>query len=68
MVERKYIDYKSFKFPEINPIELKSKTKNQEVKLANYRYPAKSQESKKGIIYFIPGYGDYVGRYGYLGK
>lgn len=36
-------------------------------KIANYRYPSQ-QKDKKGIIVFIPGYGDYVQRYGYFAK
>ena len=46
------------KFPEVDPIDFKIKQGFQEYKIANYRYPCITKE-RKGIIYFIHGYGDY---------
>lgn len=63
--KHKYIDYTSLKFPETNPIDLF--TADKRFKLANYRYPAATTE-RKGIIYFIHGYGEYVSRYAYFGR
>jgi acylglycerol lipase len=51
----------------VNPIELKSKSGNKEYKLENYRYPSQTGD-RKGIIYFIHGFGDYCGRYAYFAK
>jgi pimeloyl-ACP methyl ester carboxylesterase len=61
----KYIDYTSVSFPEVNPFELVSSDKR--FRLANYRYPSVAKE-RKGIIYFIHGYGEYVRRYAYFGE
>jgi len=55
---KKYIDYKALQFPEVNPIDIKIKLSQNEYKLANYRYPSIHKE-KKGIIYFVHGFGDY---------
>jgi pimeloyl-ACP methyl ester carboxylesterase len=62
--KHKYIDYTSTHFPEVNPVELVSSDKR--FRLANYRYPAAKE--RKGIIFFIHGYGEYVKRYAYFGK
>lgn len=64
--KHKYIDYTSVAFPEINPVELVSADKR--FRLANYRYPATASKERKGIIYFIHGYGEYVRRYAYFGQ
>lgn len=45
-----------------------TKSDGRDVKIANYRYPSANQNEKKGIIYFVHGYGDYCGRYAYLAK
>jgi alpha-beta hydrolase superfamily lysophospholipase len=36
--------------------------------LKSYRYPVPEGTTRKGIIVFVHGYGDYVGRYAYKGK
>jgi hypothetical protein len=64
--KHKYIDYTSTHFPEVNPVELVSADKR--FRLANYRYPAAVAKERKGIIFFIHGYGEYVKRYAYFGK
>jgi alpha-beta hydrolase superfamily lysophospholipase len=38
------------------------------MKIQNYLYPAKEGVKRKGIVYFVHGYGEYNGRYAYLGK
>jgi len=65
--KRKFIDFKGTTFPEINPIEINSKSGNKEYKLANYRYPCQAGE-RKGIVYFVHGFGDYCARYAYFAK
>lgn len=68
MIGRKRVDFTQFEFPEVNPIDLRlpSYNKRSEIRLANYRWPAEG--TKKGVVHYIHGYGDYVGRYGYLAK
>ena len=39
---------------------------NRYVPIANYRYPAFGK--RKGIVYFVHGYGEYCQRYAYFGK
>ncbi|TNV77116.1 hypothetical protein FGO68_gene7903 [Halteria grandinella] len=69
-----FIDYNKYQFPEINPLNFKgySLRTKEYFPIANYRYPAyfdtQKQEKKKGIIYFIHGYGEYTGRYAYFAK
>lgn len=65
--QKKYIDFKAYKFPEINPIDFKVKSKGKEVKIANYRYPSANKD-KKGLVYYMHGYGDYCARYAYFAK
>ena len=38
------------------------------VKLQNYRYPANTSVTRKGIVTFTHGYGDYMGRYAFMAK
>ncbi len=64
---KKYIDYKQFKFPEINPIDMKVKKGSREYKLATFRYPAQTHD-RKGIIFFNNGYGDYCARYAHIAQ
>ncbi|TNV72939.1 hypothetical protein FGO68_gene9903 [Halteria grandinella] len=54
-----FIDFREFPFPEVNPLKIQD--------LANYRYPS-LQSKRKGIIFYIHGYGEYVQRYGYFAK
>jgi hypothetical protein len=65
---RKRVNYTDeiYNFPEINPIDLKLSGYNGrgEVRIANYRWPAKGE--CKGVVHWIHGYGDYVARYGYI--
>ena len=65
-----YIDYKNAHYPEANPMSLRvySQMQGRYIWLANYRYPAVDQKNRKGIIYFVHGYGEYVGRYAYFAK
>ena len=35
--------------------------------IANYRYPCLTKE-RKGVVFFLHGFGEYVGRYAYLAK
>lgn len=65
--KRKFIDWKSIQFPQVNPVELVSKSGKSQYKLNNYRYPSQTGETK-GIIQFIHGYGDYCARYAYFAK
>lgn len=65
--QKKYFDYKEYQFPEANPIELTVKQSNKQIKLANYRYPALTKD-RKGVVYFINGYGDYCARYAYFAQ
>lgn len=38
------------------------------IKLADYRYPCHPFVQKKGTIFFIHGYGEYVQRYAYFAQ
>ena len=38
--KKKFIDTKAVQFPEVNPVEMKVKSKGREIKLATYRYPS----------------------------
>jgi len=63
-----YIDFGAHRFPEVNPLPLVSVSQRtgKYFKLANYRYP--SQGKRKGIIFFVHGYGEYCERYAYFAK
>jgi hypothetical protein len=65
-----YIDFKSIKYPVVNPVAIMAvqKHNNQYMKIQNYLYPAKEGVRRKGIVYFVHGYGEYNGRCAYLGK
>lgn len=65
--DKKYIDIKAIQFPEFNPIDLKVKSGDIEYKLANYRYPSQTKD-KKGIIFYLHGFGEHCGNYGYFAK
>lgn len=54
-------------FPEINPVDMIVKSKGKELKLANYRFPSLTPD-RKGIIYFVNGYGDYCRRYAFFAQ
>ena len=70
IIFRKKVDFMNdeFKFPHVNPIDLvlPSYKGNGKVKIANYLWPAKGE--RKGVVHWIHGYGDYVGRHGFLAK
>ena len=38
------------------------------VRIQNYRYPADSSNTRKGIVHFFHGAGEYAGRYGHLAQ
>ncbi|TNV76998.1 hypothetical protein FGO68_gene15358 [Halteria grandinella] len=63
---KQFIDYRAIPFPQLNPIPIIVKQSGKDITLANYRYPCKGR--RKGIVYFVHGYSEYVGRYGYLAK
>ena len=65
--QKKYIDYKAVQFPEVNPIEMVVKGQGKSIKIANFRYPALTS-TRKGVIHFNNGYGDYCARYGFLAE
>ena len=44
MFQRKFVDFKSAKFPEINPVKMTAMSKNKEVKIVNYRFPSQSKD------------------------
>ena len=71
----KFIDFSMHQFPQVNPIDFKmpaykfeSKVVGEEVRLQNYRYPCADSVSRKGIVQFIHGHGDYAGRYAFMAK
>ena len=70
IASRKYVGftYSKYQFPQINPIDFRKPAYNSksEVKIANYRWPAIGD--CKGIVHWVHGLGDYVGRYGYLAE
>ena len=39
-----------------------------EVTIQNYRHPADSSVTRKGIVHFFHGAGEYAGRYGFLAQ
>ena len=68
--QRKYIDIKAVKWPEIDPIEHIVKSGRKEYKIANYRYPAQvnSASERKGIIFFQHGHRSNCKNYAYVAK
>jgi alpha-beta hydrolase superfamily lysophospholipase len=68
LFENKYLDFTQYNFPETNPLDYRRpKYKGSStIKLANYRTPAIGE--RKGIVQYVHGYGDYTGRYAYLGE
>ena len=70
MSARKYVDFtnEKYQFPLINPIDYRKPGYNNkgEVRIANYRWQANGD--CKGIVHWVHGFGDYVGRFGYLAK
>ena len=75
MFDRKFIDFSAHKFPEVNPIDFKmpaykgeSRIAGEEVRLQNYRYPCVDGVTRKGIVQWMHGHGDYAGRYGFMAK
>ena len=67
--QRKYLDYKAVKWPEVNGIEMvrPDYKGNGTVKLQTYRYPELTDDLK-GVVTFVHGYGDYAGRYAYFAR
>ena len=66
---RRHIDFTSVDWPEVNPVDYRISAKNgEEIRIQNYRYPAIDPANRKGIVQLIHGYGDYIGRYAWLGK
>jgi len=68
-LKRKKVDFSKFVFPEVNPLELSLpdyKNKGSTVKLVNYRWPAVGE--RRGVVHWVHGYGDYVGRHGWIAQ
>lgn len=64
----KFIDFRKYNFPEVDPVVLKSHDfDGKEVYLKNYRYPSLLPK-RLGIVFFVHGYGEYVQRYAYLAQ
>ena len=66
-LEKKYIDYKKLSFPISESFYINDSGKK--IKLESYKYPTTlASELKRGTVFFVHGYGDYVGRYAYFAK
>ena len=67
--QRKYLDFKVSRWPEVNGIEITRPDYkgNGSVKLQTYRYPELTDDLK-GVVTFLHGYGDYSGRYAYFAR
>ncbi len=49
------------RFPEVNQMGVRGVQGGKEIRLADYRYPSSNAVlERRGIIYFIHGYGDYI--------
>ena len=47
-------------FPELDPLDLRVKQGNKEIKLMTYRYPPSANfKESKGIIFYLHAYGTY---------
>ncbi|TNV77717.1 hypothetical protein FGO68_gene14245 [Halteria grandinella] len=67
-MKSQFIDFCEIPFPEVNPIDLIVEQNGAPFKLANYRYPCKVGVERKGIVFYVHGYAEYTGRYGYLAR
>jgi hypothetical protein len=66
--QRKSINFNNFNWPQVNAVQFERKDfggSDKHVHIQNYRFPAVGES--KGTVQFIHGYGDYTGRYAYLG-
>ena len=49
------------KYTEYNPVDVIVKDDNKDIKLATYRYHVPEGAEKKGVLFFVHGFGDYCG-------
>lgn len=68
LFRKKNVDFTKWKFQEINSLkyEVKDIHSNKMLHIQTYRQPAAGE--CKGVVHFICGYGDYVGRYAYIAQ
>ncbi len=65
LFQKKNIDFTRVKFPEVNSLKFsRLDSRKKYLHIQNYRWP--SEGKRKGIVHFVNGFGDYVGRYAYL--
>ncbi len=55
-------------WPEVDPLKLRSTQDDEEITLMTYRYPVPMGKERKGIIFYIHGFGSYCERYAYLAQ
>lgn len=68
-IKERTIDFRAVDFPEKDIVEMAVTGKDgKSYKLSSYRYPVPEGVQRKGVIVFVHGYGDYVGRYAFKGK
>lgn len=66
--QNKYIDFRAHTWPKgDSSIDFKS-TLGDDVKIANYRYPVQIGVERKGIVFFIHGYGGSNEHHAYIAE
>lgn len=66
--QNKYIDYKGYRWPNGESSIPFESTLGDGCKIANYRYPVQVGVERKGIVFFVHGYGGAVQHYAYLAE
>ena len=65
---RKFVDYRQCQWPDSTVDAIEHYTNDGKDKLTTYRYPVTVGQPRKGIVFFIHGYGDCTERYAFLAE
>lgn len=55
-------------WPETDVLKLRVEQDDEEIPLMTYRYPVQAGTDRKGVIFYIHGYGSYCERYAFQGR
>lgn len=58
-------DHLAVPWPETDPLHLRASQDDEEITLMTYRYPVAEDIERKGIIFYIHGFGSYCERYAF---